>query len=126
MAPTPPFPLFTTLPPRSVLGLKGMPTTSWATFAIEAQGKIAYTLSYKKAVPINLTHLLVNYRLFNRWMDDNFSESKLGMIQDFFNEHMKVLFVTNGFGVVTPNYQSNYNKPARECVNKENDINRLH
>lgn len=104
-----------------------MPTTSWATFAIEAQGKITYTLSYKKAVPINLTHLLVNYRLFNRWMDDNFSESKLGMIQDFFNEHMKVLFVTNGFGVVTPNNQSNYNnKPARECVNKENDINRLH
>ena len=46
-------PHVTTPPPRSVLGLKGIPTTSWAAFFIDTQGKIAYTSTHKKGVLIH-------------------------------------------------------------------------
>jgi len=64
MAPTPPFPLFTTLPPRSVLDLKGITTTSWVAFAIDTQGKIPYTSTYKKGVLIHI-HLIITGRVID-------------------------------------------------------------
>lgn len=60
MAPTPPFSAFHYLTPSLCslsadrqVGLKGITTTSWAAFAIDTQGKIAYTSTYKKGVLIN-------------------------------------------------------------------------
>jgi hypothetical protein len=35
------------------VGLKGITTTSWAAFAVDTQGKIAYSSTYKKGVLIN-------------------------------------------------------------------------
>lgn len=46
-----------------------------------------------------ITHLLINYSLFERWMNDNFPEEKQVLTQTFFKEHSYFLFGENGFGV---------------------------
>jgi 4-amino-4-deoxy-L-arabinose transferase-like glycosyltransferase len=46
-----------------------------------------------------ITHLLINYNLFERWMHDNFPEEKQVLTQAFFKEHMELLYGENGFGV---------------------------
>jgi 4-amino-4-deoxy-L-arabinose transferase-like glycosyltransferase len=46
-----------------------------------------------------ITHMLVNYRLFERWMDNNFSEEKRALTQSFFKEQLVLLYGENGFGI---------------------------
>jgi 4-amino-4-deoxy-L-arabinose transferase-like glycosyltransferase len=46
-----------------------------------------------------ITHLLVGYRLFEKWMDNNFSEEKRALTQAFFKEQLELLHGENGFGV---------------------------
>jgi 4-amino-4-deoxy-L-arabinose transferase-like glycosyltransferase len=48
---------------------------------------------------MGITHLLVNYALFERWMADNFSEEKQTLTKDFFQKHLEPNFFYNGFGV---------------------------
>ncbi|MDB9822153.1 glycosyltransferase family 39 protein [Deltaproteobacteria bacterium] len=48
----------------------------------------------------SITHLLVNYSLFERWMSDNFFGEKQKLTQQFFREHLKLLFYINGFGLL--------------------------
>jgi hypothetical protein len=46
-----------------------------------------------------ITHLLINYRLFEIWMNDNFPEKKQILTQAFFKEHTDFLYGENGFGI---------------------------
>ncbi len=46
-----------------------------------------------------ITHLLINYPLFERWMTDNFSSEKQKLTQKFFNENTMLLFFDNVFAV---------------------------
>ncbi|MFC1840477.1 ArnT family glycosyltransferase, partial [Thermodesulfobacteriota bacterium] len=46
-----------------------------------------------------ITHLLVGYNLFDRWVKDNFTEEKQKLARDFFRKHTNLLFSDNGFGV---------------------------
>ena len=46
-----------------------------------------------------ITHLLVNYRFFERWMRDNFSEEKQDLTLKFFKSYTKTVYYHNGFGV---------------------------
>ncbi|MFC1862361.1 ArnT family glycosyltransferase [Thermodesulfobacteriota bacterium] len=47
------------------------------------------------------THVLIHYRLFDKWLKDNFSEEKILLAQQFFRENLSTLFVENGFGVLS-------------------------
>ena len=47
-----------------------------------------------------ITHILFYYRLFDKWLNDNFSEEKILLTQRFFRENSSTLFVENGFGVL--------------------------
>ena len=47
----------------------------------------------------NITHLLIGYRLFEEWMNNNFSDEERTLTQAFFNGHLELLYGENGFGV---------------------------
>jgi hypothetical protein len=47
-----------------------------------------------------ITHILFYYPLFDKWLNDNFSEEKILLTQRFFRENGSILFVENGFGVL--------------------------
>lgn len=46
-----------------------------------------------------LTHMLVDYRLFDEWLTNNFSEEKKRLTQTFFKNNLDFLYGENGFGV---------------------------
>jgi hypothetical protein len=48
-----------------------------------------------------ITHLLVNDRLFERWVKDNFGKDKQALVKQLFREDVKLLFYKNGFGVMS-------------------------
>lgn len=58
----------------------------------------------KKFRERGITHLLVNYPLFERWMSDNFSKEKQKLTQEFFTENTILLFFDNVFGVNILNF----------------------
>jgi hypothetical protein len=47
-----------------------------------------------------VTHLLVNYLLFNKWVNDNFSVEKQMLLKEFFRTDLSLLYGKNGFGVL--------------------------
>jgi hypothetical protein len=47
----------------------------------------------------SITHLLVDYRLFDEWLTNNFSAEKQALAQKFFREDLGFLYGENGFGV---------------------------
>ena len=46
-----------------------------------------------------ITHMLIYYPLFERWIKDNFSDEKLLLIERFFLEHVVLLFKKKGVGI---------------------------
>jgi hypothetical protein len=48
-----------------------------------------------------ITHLLVNDRLFERWVKDNFGEDKQALVKEFFSKDVEVLFYRKGFMVMS-------------------------
>ena len=46
-----------------------------------------------------ISHLLIYYPLFDRWMNDNFSLKKQEIVQKFFQEYVKLDYIKNGYGV---------------------------
>lgn len=48
-----------------------------------------------------LSHIFIYYRLFDKWLKDNYTEEKVFMTQQFFRESLSTLFVKNGFGVLS-------------------------
>jgi hypothetical protein len=46
-----------------------------------------------------VTHMLVDYRLFDEWLTNNFTAEKKILTQTFFKEHLEFLYGENGFGV---------------------------
>jgi hypothetical protein len=47
-----------------------------------------------------ITHILISFHLFDRWLKDNFSEEKILLTQSFFRQKTSIHFVENGFGVL--------------------------
>ena len=47
-----------------------------------------------------ITHLLINYRLFERWMGDNFTEERQALTRQFFQKYTNLLCFNKGFGLI--------------------------
>lgn len=48
---------------------------------------------------VGITHLIIRYDLFNRWVENNFNESQKGVLQKVLNECMDLIFSKRGHGV---------------------------
>ncbi len=48
---------------------------------------------------LGITHLLVYYDIFDRWMKDAFTVEEQGFLKRFFQIHVKHLYVKNGYGI---------------------------
>ncbi len=48
-----------------------------------------------------ITHLVIGYRLFEKWINDNFKEERQALIRQFLREDVELLFYKNGFGVMS-------------------------
>ncbi len=46
-----------------------------------------------------ITHLLIRYDLFRKWVDDNYNEREKEVINKFFRKHTSLLFSKNGHGL---------------------------
>jgi len=46
-----------------------------------------------------VTHLMVRYDLFNRWIEDNFNEKEKKNISTFFKKYSELLYFKNGYGL---------------------------
>ena len=46
-----------------------------------------------------ITHLIVRYDLFNKWVDNNFDDHQKGKLASLFNKHMDLIFSKGGHGV---------------------------
>ena len=46
-----------------------------------------------------LTHLLVRYDLFNKWLNGNYSDMEKKVIKNFFNKYTNLIFSKNGHGL---------------------------
>jgi len=46
-----------------------------------------------------ITHLLIRYDLFSKWLQDNYSEMEKEVINKFFKKHTSLLFSKNGHGL---------------------------
>ncbi len=47
----------------------------------------------------NITHLLVRYDLFNKWLQDNYNEREKEVIRKFFEKHTSLILSKNGHGL---------------------------
>jgi 4-amino-4-deoxy-L-arabinose transferase-like glycosyltransferase len=48
---------------------------------------------------MGITHLLINYEIFDRWVQGNFTIEGKKMLQRFFKEHVKLLYLKSGYGI---------------------------
>ena len=55
-----------------------------------------------------ITHILVRYDMFNKWLNDNYNDIEKKVISKFFKSHVRLLYLKNGHGL----YQ--LKKPAIE------------
>jgi dolichyl-phosphate-mannose-protein mannosyltransferase len=46
-----------------------------------------------------ITHILIRYDLFNKWVEDNYKNREKGVIRQFFKNHVKLLYSKNGHGL---------------------------
>ncbi len=46
-----------------------------------------------------VTHLLIHYDIFNRWVEENFNSRDKQFLKEFFRRYAKLLFFKNGYGV---------------------------
>jgi len=46
-----------------------------------------------------VTHLLIQYDIFNRWVEENFNSGDKQLLQKFFKGYVELLFFKNGYGV---------------------------
>ncbi|MBW1855731.1 MAG: hypothetical protein JRJ00_13800 [Deltaproteobacteria bacterium] len=46
-----------------------------------------------------ITHILIRYDLFSKWLQDNYSEREKEVINKFFKKHTSLLFSKNGHGL---------------------------
>ena len=48
---------------------------------------------------IGVTHLLIHYDIFNRWVEENFNSGDKQLLKKFFKRYIKLMFFKNGYGV---------------------------
>ncbi len=53
-----------------------------------------------------LTHLLIRYDIFDRWVKSTFAEKEQELLKAFFNRHVKLLYFKSGYGVSRLEYAS--------------------
>jgi len=46
-----------------------------------------------------ITHLLIRYDIFDRWVKSTFAEKEQELLKAFFNQHVKLLYFKSGYGV---------------------------
>ena len=46
-----------------------------------------------------ITHLIIRYDLFNKWIENNFIQNQKDTFARLFNEHMDLVFAESGHGV---------------------------
>jgi len=46
-----------------------------------------------------ITHLFINYDIFERWVKTNFSNKEQKLLGEFFKKHLKPLFLKWGYGI---------------------------
>ena len=46
-----------------------------------------------------ITHILVRYDFYNRWLQDNYNEREKEVISNFFKSHVRLLYLKNGHGL---------------------------
>jgi hypothetical protein len=49
---------------------------------------------------MGVTHFLIRYDLFNRYVQDNFDEKAQGIVAEFFGKYTRLLHFSNGYGVL--------------------------
>jgi hypothetical protein len=67
---------------------------SKATIQKESPEEIFIKLKKRK-----ITHILVRYDLFHKWVQDNYSDSEKEVIRKFFKKHTSLIFFKNGYGL---------------------------
>lgn len=48
---------------------------------------------------IGITNLLINYDIFQKWVKNNLTKEKQGVLKQFFEKYVKLLYYKDGFGV---------------------------
>ena len=48
---------------------------------------------------IGITHLLIHYDIFNRWVKMNFTQKDQQLLKGFFEKHVELLFFKKRYGV---------------------------
>jgi hypothetical protein len=48
---------------------------------------------------MRISHLLINYDIFKRWLKTNFTEKDQQLLLSFFDEYSKLLFFKWGYGL---------------------------
>jgi len=48
---------------------------------------------------MGITHLFINYDIFERWVKTNFSNKEQKLLGEFFKKHLKPLFLKWGYGI---------------------------
>ena len=48
---------------------------------------------------IGITNLLINYDIFQKWVKNNLTKEKQGVLKQFFEKYVKSLYYKDGFGV---------------------------
>jgi hypothetical protein len=46
-----------------------------------------------------ITHLLISYDIFERWVKESFSMEEEELLRRFFRKHVKLLYLKNGYGI---------------------------
>jgi hypothetical protein len=53
-----------------------------------------------------ITHLLIRYDIFDRWVKSTFTKKEQELLKAFFNQHVKLLYFKSGYGVSRLEYAS--------------------
>ena len=53
-----------------------------------------------------ITHLLIRYDIFDRWVKSSFTEKEQELLKAFFNQHVKLVYFKSGYGVSRLEYAS--------------------
>jgi len=47
-----------------------------------------------------ITHLLIHYPIFDRWIQDTFTEEEQGFLREFLQKHVRLLYFKAGYGLL--------------------------
>jgi len=86
------------------LGNRGYYFDRKIAFSFDLVSKVVLQEGASDKILINLerrriTHILVRYDFFNKWIDDKYSNMEKEVIRDFFKKHGELVYSKNGHGL---------------------------